>query len=311
MLLGEHAVVYDRPCIVTAVGQRIKVTVEQLSTEDFSLNAPDVGVTDYIKPMARLAKGNVPKGARFVESAVKHFSRIHAITGGVRVTTAAEFSARFGFGSSSASAVCVVKALAQLSGEKLTNKQLFDIAYQAVLDVQGKGSGFDIAAALYGGTLYFVTGGKVIEPLNLKKMPLLVGYTGTKADTVTVVNAVAEKASRHATLVDALFTEIKEIADEARDAMQSNDWPLVGELMDFDQGLLEALGVSSRKLANMIHAARDAGAYGAKLSGAGVGDCMIALTPPGKKRAVSDAIIKAGGEVIDVLPNVEGARIET
>ncbi len=50
--------------------------------------------------------------------------------------------------------------------------------------------------------------------------------------------------------------------------------------MDFNHGLLEALGVSSRSLDNMVWAARDAGdAYGAKLTGAGGGGCIVALDP--------------------------------
>ena len=60
----------------------------------------------------------------------------------------------------------------------------------------------------------------------------------------------------------------------------------------------------------MIYAARDAGAYGAKLSGAGVGDCMIALAPPAKVKAVKLAITKAGGQIINVKTNVFGVRIE-
>ena len=59
-----------------------------------------------------------------------------------------------------------------------------------------------------------------------------------------------------------------------------------------------------------IRAARDAGAWGAKLSGAGGGDCMIALVSPEKKQVVSEAITKVGGQVIDVATNVEGVRIE-
>src|SRR3990172_973466 len=101
MLLGEHAVVYGRPCIVTAVGQRMKATVELTDKPVFELNAPDVQVTNYQKPMKDLGKGGVPKGAKFVEVAIKNFG----VRYGVKVTTKSEFSSQFGFGSSSASTV--------------------------------------------------------------------------------------------------------------------------------------------------------------------------------------------------------------
>ncbi|TKX76461.1 mevalonate kinase, partial [Halorubrum sp. SD626R] len=53
----------------------------------------------------------------------------------------------------------------------------------------------------------------------------------------------------------------------------------LGDLMDFNHGLLAALGVSARSLDTMVWAARDAGAHGAKLTGAGGGGCIVALDP--------------------------------
>lgn len=311
MLLGEHVVVYNRPCLVTAVGQRMRTTVELTTDPTFLLDAPDVKVTDYAKPMSELGKGEIPKGAQFVELAVKNFTEKYPFKGGLKITTQSEFSSQFGFGSSSASTVCVIKGLAELTNIKLSEKELFDLAYKTVLDIQGKGSGFDVAAAIYGGTLYFVTGGKMIEPIELDELPLVVGYTGIKADTVTLIKAVAEKASRHPELIDTIYTQIGKIVDAAHVAMQAKTWSLVGELMNFDQGMLEALGVNSLKLTTLIHSARDAGAYGAKLSGAGVGDCMIALVSDDKREAVEKAITEAGGQVIPVRTSVEGVRIET
>jgi mevalonate kinase len=80
--------------------------------------------------------------------------------------------------------------------------------------------------------------------------------------------------------------------------------------MNFNQGYLGALDVSTKKLSDMIYAAVNAGAWGAKLSGAGGGDCIIALASDGKKRAVEKAIKKAGGEIIKVSTDAPGVRVE-
>src|SRR3990167_9998394 len=113
MLLGEHAVVYGRPCIVTAVGQRMKATVELTNEPIFHLNAPDAQVENYTKPMSELGKGDISKGAKFVEMAVYNFFRRHPRSNrgsinnidshflgnnkvGVKVTTKSEFSTQFG-----------------------------------------------------------------------------------------------------------------------------------------------------------------------------------------------------------------------
>lgn len=206
--------------------------------------------------------------------------------------------------------MCVVKALSELTGNNLTNKELFDIAYKTVLDVQGKGSGFDVASGIYGGCLYFITGGKVIEPLVVKELPLIVGYSGIKADTVTLMNQVKALASKYPEFINSLYTEIAKLVEKAKLALQTNDLATFGELMNFNQGMLEAMGVSIGKLSTMIYGSRNHGAYGAKLSGAGGGDCMIAIAPNDKTKLVQQGILDAGGQVINIQTNVEGVRIE-
>ena len=314
MLLGEHAVVYGQPCLVTAVGQRMKATVELTDEAVFQLDAPDVKVEGYKKPMSELGQGDIPKGAKFVEMAIKNFFNRHpgrlVKDLGVKITTQSEFSSQFGFGSSSASTVCVLKALSEITGASLDNKSIFDLAFKTVIDIQGKGSGFDVAAAVFGGTLYFIKGGKVIEPLNIDSLPLIIGYTGIKFDTVALINEVAKKAEKYPEVIDNIYQQIGKLVEQAKKAILSKDWASVGELMNFDEGYLASLGVESNKLADMIYGARDAGAYGAKLSGAGIGDCMISLAPEDKIQAVKDGITSASGQVIDIEANVEGVRIE-
>ena len=310
MLFGEHAVVYDRPCLVTAVDQRMRVTVELLDTPDFILDAPDVKISDYKKSMNTIGKGAIPKGARFIEIAVKNFKARYGLKKGLSITTKSEFSSQFGFGSSSASTVCVLKALSVLLNKKLSDKQLFDLAYKTVLDIQGKGSGFDVAAAIYGGTVYFVTGGKVIKPLPIKTLPLIVGYSGVKADTVTLMNHVKETSDTYPKVVTGIYSEIEKLIPLAKKALLNSDWQTVGELMNINQGYLSALGVSTQKLEDMIYAIRDNGGYGSKLSGAGGGDCIIGLAPDAKAPAIKKAIKTAGGEFLTVVTNAEGVRIE-
>lgn len=309
MLLGDHAVVHSRPCLVTAVGQRMKATVTLLDVDEFQLEAPDVNVTGYKKPIKELGIGDVPKGAKFVEVAVLNFAQKYQIKG-IRVETTSEFSSQFGFGSSSASTVCVLKALSEISGQKLDNKSLFDLAYKTVIDIQGVGSGFDTAAAIYGGILYFVGGGKTIEPVTVRSLPLIVGYSGIKADTPTLVKALKMKMDAKPLIYPPLFDVSTAVVEEGKKALMAEDLKTFGEAMNVNEGLLSAYGVEIEKLAAMIHRARAAGAYGAKLSGAGGGDCMIAVAPEDRTEAVKDAIIKAGGQIIEVQTNVAGAKVE-
>ncbi|OGG34855.1 hypothetical protein A2363_00235 [Candidatus Gottesmanbacteria bacterium RIFOXYB1_FULL_47_11] len=272
MLLGEHAVVYGYPCIVTAVSERLFVT-----------------------------DGTSSGDTRFLDKAI-------AAWGDSKTTLSATcaFSGKYGLGSSSAVTVAALKYLRP----DAPDPQVFDAAYKIVLDIQGAGSGFDVAAATYGGTLYYIKN-KIAEPLAMNDIPLIVGYTGVKADTKTLVEGVAAKRTKEPEKVERIFQAIAKIVEDAKTKMLEGDWERVGRLMDFNQEYLRDLGVSSEKLETLIAAAKHAGAWGAKLSGAGGGDCMIALAPSEKRQAVEEAIIKAGGEVVHLTPNAPGVRMET
>lgn len=276
MLFGEHAVVYGYPCIVTAISERLFVTNSE--SDDGS------------------------KDTGFIDAAIK----LWGTPKGPKLSAHSTFSGKYGFGSSCAVTVATLKLLRS----DTTNRQLFDAAYKIVIDIQGVGSGFDVAAAVYGGTLYFVKGGGVIEPLTVGDIPLVVGYTGVKSSTVDMVKMIADKRKKYPEKVERIFQGIGKLVDQAKEKMLAGDWERVGRLTDFNQEYLRDLGVSSEKLEALITAAKGAGAWGAKLSGAGCGDCMIALAPPDKRKAIEEAITKAGGEVVRVTPNAEGVRIE-
>ncbi len=294
MLFGEHVVVYGRPCIVTAIDRRLFVSAHQTS--------------------------ETPEDTRFLDAAVKTWGADK----GLKFFAKSTFSGKYGFGSSSAVTVATLKLLRP----EASNQELFNAAYKIVLEVQGAGSGFDVAAAVYGGTLYYIKNlpaqaGKTVEPLAVSDIPLVVGYTGIKADTVSLMNNVAQKKKDNPEKVGRIFEGIAKLVNEAKNKMiegparnasasvAGGDWERVGKLMDFNQEYLRDLGVSSEKLESLISAAKGAGAWGAKLSGAGGGDCMIALAPQDKRKAVEDAITRAGGEVVDITANAQGVRLET
>lgn len=310
MLFGEHAVIYGRPCIVTAVDQRIYATVEKIAGEKIVINAPQLEVKNFSIDISRLGKAAYPKEVKFVLKAVENFFKKYKVSTGLRITTKSEFSSMFGFGSSSAVTVCVIKSLAKIFDIEVDNKALFDIAYKTVLDIQGVGSGFDLAAAIWGGTLYFVTGGQSIRPLNTGRLPLVVGYTGIKADTATLIKKVGELQKKYKKEIGGVFNLIGEIVNEAKSALVKGNYKKAGLLANINQCLLEGLGVNTQRLTDLIMAARAGGAYGAKLSGAGGGDCMISFVPASKLPKVKNGIKKAGGVVLDIKFNAEGVRIE-
>lgn len=310
MLSGSYAVVHGRPCVVTAVDQRLYVTVEKNGVDRFHLEAPDLGLMAYSKTLAELGTKDVPSAVKFIEILYKLFLQDYPQENGIFVKTKSDFSSSFGFGSSSAVTVAFAKALCKLYDVKLDNKELFDLCYQAVIEVQGVGSGFDLASAIWGGTIYYVSPAKVVEPLEVKSLPMVVGYTRVKADTPTLVRMINQKLKRNPIKIEGTFDQIGSVSDEVLRAIGRQDWKRLGELLNLHQELMRGLGVSSPELEKLIEASLKAGAFGASLSGAGGGDCMLAVVDKFSKPYVEKAIEAAGGEVMLVNLNASGVKIE-
>lgn len=317
MLFGEHSVVFGHPCIVTAVDRRLSITVEENGEEVFVLDAPDLGLRAYSKKISDLGNKNLPKEVSFIETCYKLFLKKYPQKKTIHVYSKNEFKSSYGLGSSSASTVAFAKALSEFYEVPMTNDQLFDLCYATVLEVQGVASGFDIAAGIWGGTLYYITPHgkfikrKTVETINLKNLPFIVGYTGVKADTATLVRMVQNLHSENKKTINNIFTDITLLVEQAKKTLQQQDWPHLGLLMDENQALLRRLQVSSIELENLIAASKSAGAMGAKLSGAGGGDCMLALADEDNKIAIAQEIQKVGGKIIEVQMNAEGVRLES
>lgn len=297
MIMGEHAVVYDYPCIVTAVSERLSVTMEETEDRHITVDAPQVKDTRFVDQA--IADGCVAWN-------IKHH--------GIHLTTRSNFSTCYGFGSSSAVTVATLFALSQTFRRPVDLRSLFTLAYKTVLSIQGVGSGFDVAAAVYGHTLLYTRGGKTMEPVlwNMEKdgVSLVIGYSGIKADTTTIVKDLAKKRESQQERVDKIFAAIGKLVLQAKEVADKKDWEAFGKFMNFNQEYLRDLGVSTEKLEAMIAAAKHAGAYGAKLSGAGGGDCMIALVPNAKKKAVEQAIREVS-TVVSVDVNADGVHRDT
>ena len=316
MLFGEHAVVYDYPCLVTAVDLRIEVTATLQENKSVSIQVENLPEPYLIDSENLLVTSELPKEVKFVAIAIKNFWEYVGNTFGVAIQTRSQFSHSYGLGSSSAVTVATMKALSEIIGYNLTQKEIFDLSYATVLDVQGKGSGFDVAAATYGGTLYYIKGGKTIRPLNLGQLPMVIGYTGIKASTTKYIQKVSALQEQFPHVVKSIMDNIEIVVNEADNALQQLDYQKAGQLMIFNQGLLSALGVSTDELNSLISATQASGAYGAKLSGAGGGDCIISFVSDKNREKVEAAIQLTRqsqvpkAEVISVRTGAEGVRIE-
>jgi mevalonate kinase len=311
LLFGEHAVVHGQPCIVTAVDRRIKLVACFNGLNSLVVNAPQLGVKNYQCQFNQLCSLAMPKQVSFIESAVARFIEQYQLKKGLVITTSSQFSHTHGFGSSSAVTVATIKALSLLYNKNLADKQVFDLSYQAVLDIQKVGSGFDLAAALWGRTLYFKKGAVVVKKLLLDSLPFIVCYSGVKADTPTLVKGVGQLKKNQPDKTNKIFDQIGNLVLKAEKYLLAKNWPKLGKVMNNNQALLKELGVSTPLLEKLIKTSLQAGALGAKLSGAGGGDNIIVLCLRDKKKTVQQALTKAGGQIMKVKLNAKGVDYES
>ena len=315
MLLGEHAVVYQRSCLVTAMNARLHMTLALAGPDDptFSIHAPDVGVDHIWGYLSEAFAGGQARawGTRFIESSIAVFRERFGLDRGVRIETHSDFSSQLGLGSSSATVACTLFGLAHLFQIDITPRHLFDLGLSAIFRVQQTGSGFDLASAIYGGTLFYDNGeSRRIAALDVPYLPLVVAYSGVKADTPTYVRRVGDLLTAWPGAMNGIFDTMAQLVADGRIALEHAQWERLGQLMDMQHGLAHAIGVDTPETAALVFRARAAGAYGAKLSGAGGGDCMIALVPDTHRAMIEAALEAAGGQIVRITPNAPGVRLE-
>ena len=154
---------------------------------------------------------------------------------------------------------------------------MLQMGRQVVRQVQGFGSGADIAAAVLGGVIAFRMQPVRIVPLSFA-YPITLFYSGSKTTTPDVVNRVQQQFKTQPKLFKVIMNAIGLCSKEGIKAIQSENWQELGHIMNIQQGFMDALGVSTPLLNSMIETLRaDPGILGAKISGAGLGDCVIAL----------------------------------
>jgi len=179
-----------------------------------------------------------------------------------------------GMGSSAALSVALVRALAAARGEPtLDPEQVFVRAMPIERVFHGNPSGVDVAVSAQGGVLRYLRGAVPIidEVGRPPTAEIVVLDTGCAGDTAALVAAVGSRRPA----IDRVLERIGALTELAIDAL---DQPRVlGALLTENHQLLCEIGVSTRGLDDLVTLALEAGAYGAKLSGAGGGGVVLAL----------------------------------
>jgi mevalonate kinase len=298
ILFGEHAVVYGQPAIAVPVREvQAQVLVEPGPPDQGTLVVvPDLGrrfllrEADQDDPLARI----VWLALRAVRQ-----NRDPDLT----ITITSSIPIARGMGSGAAVSTAIVRALAKHFDFWLPSRAVSELVYQTEVLYHGTPSGIDNTVVAFEKPVFFVKEEGWEFFWVDKPFLLAIADSGIESSTKEVVGDLRRRYNADAVRYQPLFHRAGEITRMARSAIERGDHPALGRLMDENHELLQKMGVSCPELDRMVLAAREGGALGAKLSGAGWGGNMIALVPEDARGQV-DIMLRLAGATRVVFSRV-------
>lgn len=286
ILFGEHFIVYGGKAVLCSIDKRITVESELTRTNNIEIES---GLGRLVIPKSDSYKNADSVFRPLVYIAQKMLEKFNSESG-MRIRVSSEFPSGVGLGSSSA---CCVAAAGSISGlfEKHTKEEILKIAIDAERTIFENTSGADCTACVYGGILEYNKDGHIRKLEFTPKFELVVANSGIVHSTSKVVSMVRQFRDEKQEMFSSLCVQEAGLIEEALNALQKNDLEKIGRLMTQNQEFLEKIGVSNDTLSSMIRLVKGV-SYGAKLTGAGDGGCIIALADKTNLEKAQSALAK-------------------
>jgi mevalonate kinase len=296
IILGEHTALYGNPALVMALDIRSRVSVSERKDNRVILTAPELGLENA--PVERKMRGTemIQKG-------------VDLVGGGYDIKVTSDIPIASGLGSSASIASALMMALRKVNGQESGMRLLAQEALKCENLVHSISSGLDPFAVTYGGLSVYQD--QKIRKLKVNEYPnLLIAHSGITSDTGSIVEDMhriwKDEPARFAGFLDLS----KELVNLGETAIKNKDWSALGTLMDSNHTLLSDMGISCDRIDKMVKAARQSGAMGAKICGAGRGGIMVALVNEKSKIKVIEALSKMDAKIIESKVSEEGTRLE-
>ena len=321
-LFGEHAVVYDRVGVSASLDKYANVRVMRSETGNIEMRLPDLNFSRTVGEKelmdehreVSIALSTNPKlvderrkadfslpftyilGSAFLRS---KFTPL-------RIEITSDVPKHSGLGSSSAIFTALANELNTQLKLGLSIDGVADLANAGDTVVHGKPSGIDVSTCAHGGFLRFRKGEGVTPLCVGARVPVVIANTLVKKDTGEMIARVAKAYASDRSGVDEIFDDMQEAAFAGMDALQSGDMVKLGAEFDRTQACFKRLGLSTKETDEIIAFARKNKAYGAKITGAGGGGCVLILAQSPAK--LIPLINKLGYPAFEATLGVEGVR---
>ncbi|MPV49215.1 MULTISPECIES: mevalonate kinase [unclassified Pseudactinotalea] len=286
ILLGEHAVVYGAPAIALPLPDlRAEVTVRSSAVPGIHI------LTDLYSGVTSDAPAAIQPVVTALHAAL---AEMLAGTPGIEVHVSSAIPYGRGLGSSAAVAAAVTRAVADLTGHDLSPDTCYDIVQVAERVAHANPSGLDARAVVAGHAIRFERGHATTLPI-AESLTFVIADSGVHGSTMDAVRSVRARFGEDPAAVESLIRRLTEATLGAVDDLATGDLHRLGRRMTDGHGALGELGVSSTVLDRFVEDAAAAGALGAKLTGGGIGGCVLALADsPAQADRIAAALRAAG-----------------
>ena len=291
ILLGEHSVVYGRHAMAAPIPLSIRAKVEPQEAY-IDLVIPRWGVEMRLSEPERCISSLHASITLIAE-------RLGVADRGMRVEVFPRVPRANGLGASAALAVAVIRAMARCFAIKMSEREISNLAFDCEKIAHGTPSGLDNTLATFGRPILFRktdpnARAEIRDLATPAPIPVVIGLSGVATLTAQTVGNVRAAWQKNRARYETIFSQIDELALAGVDALRRGDIAELGELMNIDHGLLNALQVSSWEIEELVEIARRNGALGAKLTGGGGGGAMIALAAAERVDSIASAMRVAG-----------------
>jgi mevalonate kinase len=276
MLGGEHAVLHGQHALAGAVDRRIKVSLSPRNDDNIRIIS---ALGERLMPRTAIDAG---KPFHFIGAILQKYAT--QLTTGFELQVEAQMAADVGLGSSAAISAATLAAIKALCQNDVDNDQLLAETVSIIRKVQGRGSGTDAAAAIFGGIVLYKANPPEVITRYTNLPPITLIYAGYKTPTPDVIAFVEKLRAESPDSFTSLFNRIDACTMFADQALRESNWNALGNALNRAQLMMEMLGIcddSLREIVASLQAATEIS--GAKISGSGLGDCAIGIgkfTPP-------------------------------
>ncbi len=293
----------------TTINKYAYCTIIPNNTSTMSVESVNYGMYE-----AYLDNGPLPLDGNMdlVKAVTNHFE----IKDGFRMLLQSDSPPGSGLGGSSTVIVAAIAAVAEWTGEKMTSSELAHLAYKLEReDIGLKGGKQDQYAAVFGGfnLMKFREDGVDVNRVKIKENILnelqyrsILCYTGKTRESANIIDSQMKRFKQGDNELALDMT--KEMAFDMATALEKGDIEETGRLLDLGWSYKKQFSdkITNPEIDNLYNAAKELGAIGGKVSGAGGGGFMFFICDYDKKYVVSEKLTKLGATVTDFMFEPEG-----